>query len=208
VRLLYANRARDDVIFAAGLDALAADHPGRFTVTHRLDVEEGFADAAALRAFVDGGGAVGGEHYICGPAPFMDVVEQTLLSLGADPGALHIERYTPAELPARPPATGSDADAVAGAPTRVTIELDGCTESTDHHPGTTILQTAREMGMSPPFSCESGSCATCMARLLHGEVAMFVNNALTPDEVEEGWVLTCQSVPTTPAVHVVYGYDD
>ena len=45
-------------------------------------------------------------------------------------------------------------------------------------------------------------------RLLQGEVAMFVNNALTPDEVEEGWVLTCQSVPTTPTVHVAYGYGD
>jgi ferredoxin-NADP reductase len=207
VRLLYANRARDDVIFGAELDALAADQPGRLSLTHRLDVEEGFVDAAALRAFLGEGAATDGEHYICGPAPFMDVVEQTLLSLGADPRALHIERYTPAELPARP-VEAAAGEAAAGAPTRVTIELDGRTESTDHHPGTTILQTAREMGMSPPFSCESGSCATCMARLLQGEVAMFVNNALTPDEVEEGWVLTCQSVPTTPAVHVVYGYDD
>ncbi len=61
--------------------------------------------------------------------------------------------------------------------------------------------------MSPPFSCESGSCATCMARLVEGAVTMHVNNALTADEVDEGWILTCQSVPTTPTVHVVYGYD-
>jgi len=58
--------------------------------------------------------------------------------------------------------------------------------------------------MAPPFSCESGSCATCMAKLVEGTVSMFVNNALTDDELDEGWVLTCQSVPTSPSVHVVY----
>ena len=87
---------------------------------------------------------------------------------------------------------------------RVTIELDGRTETTDHYPGTTILQTARQAGLSPPSSCEAGNCATCMARLVDGEVSMFVNDVLTDDEVAEGWILTCQSVPTTPTVHVVY----
>src|SRR5207237_759487 len=82
--------------------------------------------------------------------------------------------------------------------------LDVEVDAADQHPGTTILQTARQMGMSAPSSCESGSCATCMARLVEGQVEMFVNNALTEDEVAEGWVLTCQSVPTTPTVHVVY----
>jgi ferredoxin len=62
--------------------------------------------------------------------------------------------------------------------------------------------------MAPPFSCESGSCATCMAKLVEGAAAMHVNNALTDDEVEDGWVLTCQAVPTTSAVHVVYGYEE
>ena len=87
---------------------------------------------------------------------------------------------------------------------RITIELNGKRDTTDHHPGTTILQTARQMGMSPPSSCEAGNCATCMARLVDGTVEMHVNDALTDDEVAEGWVLTCQSVPTSPSVHVVY----
>ena len=96
----------------------------------------------------------------------------------------------------------------AAGTTRVTIELDGRTESTDHRPGTTILQTARQMGLSPPFSCESGSCATCMARLVEGTAIMHVNNALTDDEVADGWVLTCQAVPTVPSVSVAYGYEE
>ena len=69
---------------------------------------------------------------------------------------------------------------------------------TEHRPGTTILQTARQMGMSPPFSCEAGSCATCMARLVEGTASMHVNNALTADEVDEGWVLTCQAGADQP----------
>jgi len=109
---------------------------------------------------------------------------------------IHIERFTPA-APVAPEEPSADG-------VQVTIELAGRTDTVDHHPGTTILQTARQMGMAPPFSCESGNCATCMARLVEGQVEMFVNNALTEDELAEGWVLTCQSVPTTPSVHVVY----
>ena len=86
----------------------------------------------------------------------------------------------------------------------VTIELDGRSVSVEHRPGTTILQTARQLGLSPPFSCEAGNCATCMARLEEGTASMFVNDALTDDEVAEGWVLTCQAVPTSPTVRVVY----
>ena len=88
----------------------------------------------------------------------------------------------------------------------VTIELDGRTETTTHHPGTTILQTARQAGLSPPSSCEAGNCATCMARLIEGTVVMDVNDALTDDEVDEGWILTCQAVPTSPTVSVIYEY--
>jgi ferredoxin len=90
----------------------------------------------------------------------------------------------------------------------VTIELDGRTAAGDHHPGTTILQMARQLGLRPPSSCEAGNCATCMARLVEGTVEMRVNDALDDDEVAEGWILTCQSVPTSEVVHVRYGFDD
>ena len=90
---------------------------------------------------------------------------------------------------------------------RVTIDLGGQVEITDHRAGTTILQTARQMGLSPPSSCEAGNCATCMARLVDGTVEMMVNDVLDDDEVAEGFILTCQSLPTSPSVHVVYGYD-
>ena len=90
--------------------------------------------------------------------------------------------------------------------TTVTIQINGATHTTAYRPGTTILQTARQIGLSPPSSCEAGNCATCMAMLKDGTVHMRVNDVLEDDEVEEGWILTCQSEPTSPTVHVVYDY--
>ena len=86
----------------------------------------------------------------------------------------------------------------------VTIELDRRTTTVTYSPGDTVLQTARMAGLSPPSSCETGSCGTCMARLTRGCVRMLNNDALTDDEVEDGWVLTCQSLPTSRTVRVVY----
>jgi ferredoxin len=91
--------------------------------------------------------------------------------------------------------------------TTVTIELEGRVATVEHQPGTTVLQTARQMGMSPPYSCEAGNCATCMARLVEGTVAMRCNDALDEDDLAEGWILTCQSEPTSAAIRVRYGFD-
>jgi ferredoxin len=86
----------------------------------------------------------------------------------------------------------------------VTIELYQRTTKVPYAPGETLLQTARMAGLSPPSSCETGSCGTCMARLTEGRARMINNDALEDDEVEEGWVLTCQALPTSRTVRVVY----
>jgi 3-ketosteroid 9alpha-monooxygenase subunit B len=198
VRLFYANRDADAVIFSAAIDELAGRYGPRLSVTHHLDVEHGFIEPGAVRDFASPSSDC--EVYVCGPGPFMDIVEDTLLGDGFDAARLHIERFTPAEQLVEPDPAALSGSAVS----RVTIDLGGRTDSTDHHPGTTILQTARQMGMAPPFSCEAGSCATCMAKLETGTADMHVNNALTDDEIAEGWILTCQAVPTSPVVHVVY----
>jgi ferredoxin-NADP reductase len=198
VRLLYANRDRDSVIFAAGLDALAAEHPDRLTVHHHHDVDHGFVGPAAVQPLLDG--AADPEYFVCGPGPFMDIVEQTLLDAGVDASRIRIERFTPADLLTAPELV--EVEAAPG--TQVTVKRNGRVATGEHRPGTTLLQMARELGMSPPYSCEAGNCATCMAMLVEGEATMRANNALTPEEVTEGWVLTCQAVPISPEVSVVY----
>ena len=84
------------------------------------------------------------------------------------------------------------------------IRLDRRKHTVPYHAGDTVLETARRGGLRPPFSCEAGNCATCMAHLDTGSVAMRVNNALSADELDEGWVLTCQSIPTSAEVVVNY----
>ncbi len=86
----------------------------------------------------------------------------------------------------------------------ITIHLDGNTASVAPKPGETLLECARRAGLAPPFSCEAGNCGTCMALLKQGTATMRVNDALTEDEVEEGYVLTCQAVPDTPSITVDY----
>ena len=200
-RLLYANRDRDGVIFGPAIEALERAHPDRLRVVHNLDLDHGFVTPDTVRPLVHE--ATDPEFFVCGPGPFMDIVERTLLDEGVEPGRIHVERFTPLDPPVPPPASD------AGTSTSVvTIELDGRTETPDHRPGTTILQTARQLGLSPPFSCEAGNCATCIAKLVEGSVEMYVNDVLDDDEVADGWVLTCQSVPTAPSVRVVYGYEE
>ncbi len=84
------------------------------------------------------------------------------------------------------------------------IILKGTRTAVPYRAGDTVLDTARRGGLAPPFSCEAGNCATCMALQHEGTVRMRTNNALTPDEVEEGWILTCQSLPQGSTVVVEY----
>ncbi|WP_419919224.1 2Fe-2S iron-sulfur cluster-binding protein [Candidatus Poriferisocius sp.] len=77
----------------------------------------------------------------------------------------------------------------------LTIVFEGRHHTLDYVAGDTVLEAARRAGLSPPFSCEAGNCATCMALLHRGHVTMRANNALTPDDLDEGWILTCQSIP-------------
>jgi ferredoxin len=86
----------------------------------------------------------------------------------------------------------------------VTILLDRQKASVQRVENETLLESARRAGLSPPFSCEAGNCGTCMAKLVEGKATMRVNDALDEDEVDEGYILTCQGVPDTESVTVEY----
>ena len=87
---------------------------------------------------------------------------------------------------------------------QVTIVLDRKTVSVRRVADETLLESARRAGLSPPFSCEAGNCGTCMGKLVEGKATMRVNDALDDDEVEEGYILTCQAVPDTDSISVTY----
>jgi 3-ketosteroid 9alpha-monooxygenase subunit B len=220
IKLVYANRDRDSIIFREELDQLAAKHPDRIELIHRLDVDHGFIDASAVRGYV--GNDTGADYYICGPGPFMDTVETTLHSLGIPKDSIFIERFeSPEEVAARhaeehaaddarsPGAAESIGDSAAAgtggdAPEKVIVTLDGNTIEVDVVPGKTVLEMARDAGLDPPFACEEGYCGCCMARLKNGSVHMKANDCLDRNEIAAGSVLTCQSMPTSKTVEVEY----
>ena len=86
----------------------------------------------------------------------------------------------------------------------VVITLNGRRYRQSYTAGESMLETARRAGLSPPFSCEAGDCGSCMALLQEGEIEMAANEALSPDELDEGWRLTCQGYPVTKRVAVEY----
>lgn len=195
-RLFYANRNRDAVIFDEALKTLEKRHADRFVLHHHLDDQRGFATQADIAAFVEN--TDGADFYVCGPNEFMDTVRTALGAAGVPTSRLHIEHFDVADVAAAaPPETEPVTD-------EVTIVLDGSTTTAPYYAGNTLLQTARMAGLRAPSSCEIGSCGTCMGRLTQGSARMINNDALDQDEVDDGWVLTCQAVPTSPTVRVVY----
>jgi 3-ketosteroid 9alpha-monooxygenase subunit B len=187
ILLVYANRDADSVIYGDELERLRVGSDGRLTIHHHLD-------AAACTALV--GDRANADFYICGPGPYMDVVEAGIEQLGVARRQVFIERFVVSgDLSSFAEASATDS---------LVIKLGGRKQMVDYKMGDTILDTARRAGLKPPFSCESGSCATCMAHLDAGAATMRVNNALTPEEVDDGWVLTCQSIPTSREVVVDY----
>jgi 3-ketosteroid 9alpha-monooxygenase subunit B len=195
-RLFYANRDAESAIFNEALSSLNDDH--RRLVLHRhFDDESGFVTPAHIEAFV--AHAENADYYICGPGPFMDIVQSTLRSAGVPTDRVHLEHFEVAEFPADLPTETGEV-----VTEEVTIELDGRKSTAVYSRGDTLLQTARMAGLRAPSSCEVGSCGTCMARITQGSARMLNNDALEDDEVEEGWVLTCQALPTSREVRVIY----
>jgi len=210
--LLYGNRDSSSVIFLEALAGLKDKHLGRFEIYHFLDAEE--QDIAlfngmlsrerleeAIPALVPDAAEVDG-WFICGPGPMMDSAEGALLDRNVPRDRIHIERFT-ADRPA-----GAVAQEIAQLQSKaegvtVAVTLDGRTRRVPFTAGN-ILDSARAAGMPAPFACKAGVCATCRARVTKGKVEMAARYGLTDEEVADGYVLTCQSVPLGDGVAVDY----
>lgn len=209
VTMLYGNRRADTVMFAEELADLKDRYPARFQLVHVLsreprDVElfTGRLDAAKLRALfstvvpwadVDA-------WWLCGPYGMVRDAEDVLASLGVDPAAVHHELFYVDEPP--PPPRRAESSSVASSV--ATVILDGRSTEVPLPADVPILDAAQRVRADLPFACKGGVCGTCRARVVSGEVEMRRNYALEPREVEAGFVLTCQSFATTPAVTVDY----
>ena len=210
--LLYGNRDSSSIIFLEALAGLKDKYLGRLEIYHFLDAEKQDIELfngmlnrerleEAIPSLVPHAGEVDG-WFICGPGPMMDAAEGALLDRNVPKERMHIERFT-ADRPA-----GAVVKEMAQLQTQaegvsVLVTLDGRTRRVPFLAGN-ILDSARASGLPAPFACKAGVCATCRAKVTKGKVEMAVHYGLTDEEVADGYVLTCQSVPIGDGVAVDY----
>ncbi|MBB5789847.1 1,2-phenylacetyl-CoA epoxidase subunit PaaE [Jiangella mangrovi] len=210
VTLLYGNRTSSSVMFLDELADLKDRHPGRLQLVHVLSREPGTTELLSGRLDGDRLGRLldtllppdtVDDWYLCGPYELITTARHVLAGRGVDRAHVHAELYHVGDPP---PAVRKEAreQAVTCA---VTAVLDGRrTAVTVDDPDETVLEAVLRVRNDAPFACKGGVCGTCRAKVLDGAVTMERRYALEDDEVEAGYVLTCQSHPTTPTLEVDY----
>ncbi|HEX2375589.1 MAG TPA: 2Fe-2S iron-sulfur cluster-binding protein, partial [Actinomycetota bacterium] len=205
--LIYANRTTGNIMFLEELEDLKNRYLGRFQLIHVLGDEwreaellTGRLDRDRLTAILDTLVEPDvDEWFLCGPLDLTETVSATLVDRGVDPDHIHRELFHVDPLPPRPARPAADAEADGGA--KVTVVLDGRGTSFTLAPGSEpILDAALRLRGDAPYACKNGVCGTCRAKLVEGKVEMAQNFALERDEVDRGYVLACQSHPTSDQV--------
>lgn len=199
IRLIYANRDERSVIFGKLLAQLSREYPQRLQVIHWLDSVQGIPSQAQLSALARDGGTPA-QCFICGPGVFMDAAAAALHDLGVPHANIHIERFvslpTDAEEPPAPTANGDNAT--------LEVELDGQSLTLPVLPGQLLIDAMEAAGMQPPYSCRAGACAACMCHLEEGDIELQHNHVLSQDDLDQGWVLACQSLARSPRVKLKF----
>src|SRR6478735_645257 len=212
--LVYANKAAMDVMFLEELADLKDKYPSRLALHHVLSREQRIApllsgriDSEKLQQLL--GTALHAddvdEWFLCGPFELVQLCRDTLAERGVKPENVRFELFTSGK-PDRP-------EGQAGRPVvvdesketyKITFKLDGLQGevASPTHARESILNAALRVRPDVPFACAGGVCGTCRAKVVTGSVTMDENYALEQDELDKGYVLTCQSHPTTPSVTV------
>ena len=212
--LVYANKAAMDVMFLEELADLKDKYPARLALHHVLSREQRIApllsgriDAEKLQALL--GTAIHAddvdEWFLCGPFELVQLCRDTLAARGVAPEHVRFELFTSGkpERPegniGRPVVTDESKETY-----KITFKLDGLQGevASPTHARESILNAALRVRPDVPFACAGGVCGTCRAKVVSGNVTMDENYALEQDELDKGYVLTCQSHPTTPEVTV------
>ncbi len=204
--LIYGNRTKESTMFRGELDELESRYSDRLEILHVLsrdphhtpnltgridrDKLERWLATTLAPQMVD-------EWFLCGPTELTTTTRDTLIEHGASTDHIHLELFF-----------GYDTDSHTRADdypaATVTITLSGRQETVDLHPGDSILDAALQARPDAPYACMGGACGTCRARLIHGTVEMDHNFALSQADLDAGYILTCQTHPTSPTVAVNY----
>lgn len=218
VTLFYGNSNKQSIMFYNELDALAKEN--QFNVVHILT--DGSMDVPLFNGRINFGKTLELLHnfvtdslpkayYICGPAAMMSAVNNALQDNGVPKSDIHIEFFeNPGqEFQKNEPTTPSveiiEEPFEGKAQVEVTLD-DDVNFFEMKGDNMNILEAAIKAGIDPPYSCRGGVCTTCRAKLTEGKVRMDSNFALTDDELNDGYILTCQAHPLTSSLKI--NYDD
>ena len=212
VTLLYGNRRSDTVMFGEDLADLKDRYGPRLQLVHVLsreptaaDLFNGRLDADRLRTLIGALVPVGdvAHWWLCGPLGMVEAATDVITGFDVERRRVHRELFYVDEPPPEVHRAEDDVVDDTGGAT-VTVVLNG-RESVLTLPRTEpVLDAAQRARSDLPFACKGGVCGTCRAQVTHGEVRMRRNFALEPEEVEAGFVLTCQALPVSDDVTVDY----
>lgn len=217
--LIYANRNENSIIFKEKLEQLTHKYAGQLTVEHVLSQpltrKEGKLGGLFSKTITDWKGYSGrlnstmlkeileknnishnaGHFYLCGPAELMDMATEYLLNNSVPKKQIHKESFG---------SVVTEGEPSSHQPGQVKVHLRGEDIILYVEKGQTILDALIQLKKDPPYSCTSGACSTCMAKVTQGKVSMTECYALEEDEIEAGYILTCQSHPQTTKVEITF----
>jgi len=213
VTLIYGNKGFASIIFREELEGLKNTFMDRFRLIHILSreslgnpLQKGRIDAEKIdklsKAFFSGQDISG--VYVCGPEEMIHAVKERMTAFGVDEKHIHFELFATGVSKKAVEKPVSSEPSVAS---NVSVIIDG--DQIDlflSSDGMTILDAAHEAGADLPFACKGGVCCTCKAKILEGTASMDVNYALEKDEVEAGYILTCQAHPTSEKLIVSFDH--
>lgn len=204
LRLFYGNRTLSSIIFKEELSKLKNTFTTGFLSAETIEgyekgriTKESFtniikSDLSILRADA---------YFICGPEEMIMEVVDTLKFFGVAENKIHFELFTTPVLMKSEPETVSSFEGIS----HVKVILDGEVAEFDlKAKGKSLLEAVESEGMDAPYSCKGGVCSSCKAKVLNGSVVMRTNLSLTDDEVKKGYILTCQSTPTSERLTITY----
>lgn len=210
--LVYGNKTKNSIIFKEELEALKDKFIDRFRLYHILSKEKSDAQINNGRIDADKLDLLFtklidlyscDEFFLCGPEEMIFCIKDYLEEKRVAASKIHFELFT---VPGQKKSTADNGKKEIpdnGKAAKVGVKLDGILFEFDlSYQGESILDAALRQGADLPYACKGGVCTTCKARLMQGQVSMDVNWGLEPDEIENGFILTCQSHPTTEKVVV------
>jgi len=220
--LAYGNFNSDSVIFKSELNIFQKEFTDRLEVIHVFDnpkktggflgfgkkaqeelaFTEGRIDQIFVQKTIEGRDLSNGEFYTCGPTGLMRAVENTLKRKNISADKINVEYFTEKDAEDKKAVSIGQADADYDGISEMDVVCDGKSHSFSMKGKETILDACSKNSVDPPFACMVGACTTCRCKLEEGSVEMGDCEALTPKEIEDGYVLSCQAKPTSKIIKV------